>query len=88
MDQEQRIEVIEAGQRAVGLLGLVRQPIYEAKEVIQKRLVSLYRARSASHDDLVGGIAEISALDALISNLESQITKGNVATRKEFDNAR
>lgn len=47
-------------------------------------LVALYRGKIYTHDQLLGMVAEISALLSLISDLEVQIRQGDIAAEKEF----
>jgi hypothetical protein len=87
MEQSERIERIEAGQSATLAHGFLLEPILEARENIIKRLVSLYRSGQTHHDNILGGIAEIAALDNLMYHLENQIRQGNVAAQQEYGNA-
>lgn len=88
MDQHERIERIEHGRLATVASGFLLQPIQEQREAILTRLVSLYRAGQTSHDTLLGGIAEIAALDNLMYQLETEVRQGNVAAEMEFRNAK
>lgn len=84
MDQAERLERIEDGRNAVLASGFLMQPIREVRESIIQRLVNLYRSGAASHDNLVGGIAEIRALDDLVHYMQNAVQKGNVAEEQEY----
>lgn len=81
-----RIEIIEEGRQAVQVAAYISEPIKEYREKVVKDLVNRYRSEDTGHDRLVGGIAEISALDSLMSNLENKARLGNVAAEKEYKN--
>lgn len=84
MDQEERIERIERGHNAVAARAVLLEPYMEARDKIIGRLVSFYRSGHTEHDLILGGIAEIAALDGLMAELERTITQGNLAAQQEY----
>lgn len=50
-------------------------------------MVALYRGKQFTHDQLLGIVAEISALLSLTTDLEAQMRQGDIAAEKEFKNA-
>lgn len=85
MDQAERIERIERGRNAVVARGALQDPYEEARSRVIGRLVSFYRSGHTDHDLILGGIAEIAALDALMNELDRTITQGNVAAEQEYN---
>lgn len=84
MDQAERIDRIERGYAATAAQAALREPYAEARERIIGRLVSFYRSGHTEHDLILGGIAEIAALDGLMNELERTITQGNTAAQQEY----
>lgn len=81
-----RIEIIEEGRQAIQASAYITEPVREYREIVIRKLVNMYRAGDTGHDRLVGGIAEICALDNLMLELENKARLGNVAATKEFKN--
>lgn len=50
-------------------------------------MVALYRGKQFTHDQLLGIVAEISALLSLTTDLENQVRQGDIAAEREFKNA-
>lgn len=50
-------------------------------------MVALYRGGKYTHDQLLGLVAEIAALMALVSDLEAQVRQGDIAAEREFRDA-
>lgn len=84
MDQAERIDRIERGRNAVIAKSFLIDPMTEARENTIGRLVNFYRSGHTDHDLILGGIAEIAALDALMKHLDHTITQGNVAEQQEY----
>lgn len=84
IEQAQRLERIERGRQAVQAASFILEPIMESREKILKKLISLYRAGKAEPALLLGGIAEITALDNLITELTNAQTQGEIAAQQEF----
>lgn len=84
LDQAERIERIERGHAANIARGALADPYMEARDKIVGRLVSFYRSGHTDHDVILGGIAEIAALDGLMAELERTITQGNLAAQQEY----
>ena len=85
MDQNERIERIEKGRNAAITHGFISQPIQEARSNIITRLVAQYRSGAANHDTIIGGIAEIAALDNLLAYLKNVQQQANVAEQTEYE---
>lgn len=83
-DQESRLHRIEKGRQAVQAAAFIIEPVRESQEVVLRRLINDYRAGKTDHDRIVGGIAEIAALDKLMAELKNAETQGNAAAQKEF----
>lgn len=87
-DREARLERIQAGQEA-NLVGQIVKPyIEDAISQKVKLLTANYRAREFDFPLMLGLVAEISALQALISNLENTVNQGYIAADKEFTNGK
>lgn len=84
MDQQERIERIEEGQTATLAHGFILGPVSEYKEIVLTRMISNYRSGNTQHDLILGGLAELAALDNLMKHLQNLIHKGNVAAEQEF----
>jgi len=84
MDQNERIERIERGRNAAITHGFISQPIEEAERNIILRLVAQYRSGTASHDAILGGIAEIAALHNLLAFLKNTQQKAHIAEETEY----
>ena len=83
-EQTQRLQRIERGKQAVMAATFILEPIMESREKILKRLMAHYRAGTATHDLLLGGIAEMTALDNLVTELNNAQTQGEAAAEQEF----
>jgi hypothetical protein len=75
---------VEAAQTLAGLEGVVR----EHQDHLVQELVALYRSGRIEHDTLLGKVAEIHALETLISELESRQRRGIVARDQELGNGK
>lgn len=87
MANERNIEAIEAGRQAVAMSGAIRSFVDERMRDHVQGLINMYRAgavRPLDHDQLVGKVAEITALSDLLSDLESVARRGEVAANREF----
>ena len=84
MDQSERIERIEEGQSATLAHGFLVGPVGEFREILLSRMIANYRSGNTQHDVLLGGIAEIAALDSLMKHLDTLIQRGNLAAATEY----
>lgn len=78
---------MEAGQDAAIVENFIR-PIIDG--IIRDRvlaLTNLYRSNDTDHDQLLGRVAEISALRGLIEELESRQRQGIIARNRELGDA-
>lgn len=85
-NQQHRLDAIERGRAAAQAAAFLAIPIHEMREIIIKGLINTYRSGETAHDRLLGGIAEVAALDKLMNQLENAQTQGNIASQKEFGN--
>lgn len=83
-EQSQRLERIERGKQASVAAAFVLEPIQELQNKTLRKLISAYRAGKADHDTLLGGIAEITALDNIITELGNAQIQGEAAANQEF----
>ncbi len=82
--QARRHRVMEEGAMATAVLGAFRGLILERQQEVVSQLVATYRGREAAGMVYIGMAAELSALDGLLSNLESTVRRGEVAAEKEM----
>lgn len=87
IEQSQRLERIERGRLATQAASFILEPIMESQNKVLRKLINAYRAGKADHDTILGGIAEITALDNLITELNNAQTQGEAAAEQEFNNA-
>lgn len=83
-EQTQRLQRIERGKQAVMAAAFLLEPIMESREKVLKRLMMAYRGGTITHDMLLGGVAEMTALDNLVSELNNAQTQGEAAAQQEF----
>lgn len=84
LEQAGRLERIERGKQAVMAASFILEPIMESREKVLRKLIAAYRSGKADHDLLLGGIAEMTALDNLITELNNAQTQGELAAEQEF----
>lgn len=85
-EQSQRLERIERGKQANMAASFILEPILESQQKVLQKMISAYRAGKADHGTLLGGIAEMTALDNLITELNNAQTQGEAALKQEFGN--
>lgn len=83
-EQTQRIQRIEKGRQAVQAAAFLLEPILESREKVLKKMIAAYRGGTVTHDLLLGGVAEITALDNLVTELNNAQTQGEVAAAQEY----
>lgn len=83
-EQAQRLHRIEKGKQAVQAAAFLLEPILESREKALKKMIAAYRGGTVTHDLLLGGIAEITALDNLVTELNNAQTQGEAAAEREF----
>lgn len=86
--QEANIETIEDGRRATVVAGAIREVVDEQMRANITLLMAMYRGGKIDHDAMVGKIAECTALDDLMSNLETRGLRGDIAANREFNDAK
>jgi hypothetical protein len=82
-DPYRNAERIEDGREATLVRGVVEPWINGYIDDKVTLMVAIYRSGSYTHDDLVGKVAEISALRSLIDSLQSTERRGSIAMEKE-----
>lgn len=86
-NQEYNHALMEQGEQAALMDTLIR-PIVD--RMIRDKVIHLtnvYRAGDADFNTLLGKVAEISALDMLLRDLEAEQRQGIIAREKELGNA-
>ncbi len=84
MSQQRNIELIEAGREATLVRAAIKSVVDEQVTVAVSHLMSMYRQGSIDHDMLVGKVAEITAMDNLLAELESRERRAETAAQKEL----
>lgn len=85
MSSADRLEKIEEGQRAGVIQDALIPYVTERKGRLLGKLISMYRGGQTGHDQVVGVMGELTALDDLIQELESKRRQGFIAQEKEHD---
>jgi ribosomal protein L17 len=91
MANERNIEAIDAGREATVIAGAIRGYVDDQIRQHLVSLMSMYRnvaVRPVDHDQILGKVAEITALSDLISDLENVARRGDTAARREFGDAK
>lgn len=84
MANQRNIDAIEEGAAATAVAGAIKSTVDEKMREKVTLLMSYYRGGKIDHDMLVGGVAEITALADLMSDLENKALRGEVAAKREF----
>lgn len=84
MDQQERMDRIEAGSIAITALAALEHPMTEYRDRLISKLVTCYRNGQTQHDVLLGLVAELAALDNVKKDLETTVHRGNVAAQEEY----
>lgn len=88
MDRQHNIDTIEDGQRAVAVAGYIREEVDNQVRMHVTSLIAIYRQGKIDHDLLIGKVAEIAALEGLMSELENRAMRGVAATNREYNSAK
>jgi hypothetical protein len=75
---------MEAGNVASTIESIVAPYVGEVMTRKVKLLTGAYRSDTLTHDKMVGMIAEISAMECLISDLQNAQQQGVVASQQEY----
>lgn len=81
-------EAIERGQQASVIASVVAPYVQDRITAYVQQLAGLYRGGQYTHDQLLGKVAEITALLNMMSHLESDQRSGDIASQKEFQGAK
>lgn len=87
MSREDNLDKMARGREAGVVDALVRPIILEKVSQIVLQMCAYYRGGTLTNDYSRGKIAEISALQDLISQLDSEQRQGDAAAQKEMGNA-
>jgi hypothetical protein len=87
-NQHLNIETIEDGHRAVAVAGYIRETVDDQMRMHVTGLISIYRNGKIDHDQLVGKVAEIAALEGLMSELENRAQRGVAAANREYNSGK
>jgi hypothetical protein len=82
--QVNNIEAIQRADHAAVFKGLAEPFIHSYINNSISSLVAHYRGGQLTHDLMLGKVAEISALMALMDNLHSEMRAGDAARDREF----
>lgn len=85
--QDERLEKIERGRAAAIAEALVGDIIDEHVNMCVSHLIQMYRGGDINHDQMVGKVAEMAAMQHLSTELESRQRQGNMAAQREYGNA-
>jgi hypothetical protein len=83
-DQERNLSDIADGAMATQLFHALQDVVDDQQRICAQSLVAMYRQGGIDHDMMVGKVAEMAALQTLMSNLEAKQQRGYVAAQKEF----
>lgn len=86
MDQQDHIERIEEARMAAYASASISEYVTEKREAILSTVIGLYRSRKITHDDAIGAIAGLTALDDLMQNLKYIQQRGDLSALQEFTN--
>jgi len=78
---------MQDAEEASALLGVISPLISDQVNSNLNLLVAHYRGADLKHDVMVGKVAEISALLAVLSEMEGRVRAGARASEREFGNA-
>ncbi len=84
-DQEARLAKIDRGVEAGAAEAVIGPYIREAVENKLQLLIGSYRGKTLEHDEMVGAIAEISALRMLLSTIQSDQRQAERAAQEEYN---
>jgi hypothetical protein len=82
--QAVNLEVMQRADEANALRGLLDARVGDSVRSIIGHLVAHYRSGAVVHDTLVGKVAEISALMALMASFDADVRAGDAARDREF----
>lgn len=84
MSPEEHNQRIQRGRSASAAIGFIENFLEESKHNLISRAVSLYRADKLSHDQAIGTLAGIAALEDLIKQLEYAENQGIMSSQQEL----
>lgn len=84
MSQETRHAAMQRATDAGTLMALAGPVIQQQIDAAVNLMVANYRGEKTSHDLMLGKVAEISALQGVLSSLESLIRQGERAMEQEI----
>jgi hypothetical protein len=81
---EVNMEKITQGRAATVAEAVVGELVEDHVNMCLGHLVQMYRSGDINHDAMIGKVAEIAAMQGLISELETRQRLGNMAATKEM----
>jgi hypothetical protein len=87
VSQEHNHQLMQEGEQAVAIRGLIEEFVQDRVRNEVVAMIAMYRNGDTHHDKLVGKVAEIAALESLLSDLNTIQQRGIVARNKEIRNA-
>lgn len=85
-DFAEREATIEQARMATAVQGATAGAIADQSDKIVQRMISMYRSGQLGHAELIGQVAELSALDSFLQGLKCEQIQGEVAAMQEFGN--
>lgn len=85
--QERNLTDMEDGSSAALLQDMFNDFLDEQMRLKVDLLIRLYRANDVSHDQLLGGVAEMAAIHNIINELQVRRERGIRAREKELGDA-
>lgn len=79
------MEKVERGRSASLAEQVVGELVEDHVNMCLAHLVQMYRSGDINHDAMIGKVAEIAAMQGLISELETRQRVGNIALNKEMN---
>ncbi len=84
MSPEEHSERIQRGRSASAAIGFIEEFLEDSKAKLISRAVALYRADKLSHDQAIGTLAGLAALEDLIKQLEYAENQGISSAQQEL----
>lgn len=84
MTRDVNLERIQQGKAATLVESVLGDLVQDHVDLCVNKLVQEYRSGEIRHDALVGLVAEISAMQTLMTNIETKQRLGEVAAEREF----
>lgn len=70
------------------LLSAIDEMVNRRVATYTQHLMAFYRSGGATHEALLGKVAEITAMFDLLQDLQAQVRRGEIAAQKEYGDGR